>query len=485
MKNATLIVGLLASVGVLAGGGWQLGQSPTSEVLNGITYPNESYAFAVGINGSIVQFQAGDNGSLMTSGTSNDLYDVFANSGNAAIAAGEDVVLVWDGSSWTPIVENDDGTIYTGVWMTPENDAMFYESLGVFNFVCPYHPGADPQPWCRGYQNPVMTYCGQSGDIKMFTSDGDIHWVDNFLTDLTDDFMPIHEEPVPLNLTAIWAPEWVCLPGSIEPIDVFAIQNNNNFFRFYGSEWVNMNVNVPNDHVLTWIGGANPNEVTAVGYKPDGQGGNAGVVWHFDGSSWTEDQSLPNGTVGLTDIAYNTGLPNLIFTDGFELSTSPFAITSEPGLDILAMAEEGEFISSRYLFPQGGTDISVKKTLLTPEPIRQGDTITFELQILNLSTEDIPDVRITDGFIDIYMELANDGCGFTATRADSFWTYHMKTLTTLSAGELITCQMTFTVTGNPGFNLHNSVNAYSYSSHEINHRNNHSLVKSLIYPSTN
>lgn len=467
----------------MAGGSWTLNSTPANEVLNGISYPNESYAFAVGNNGAIVQFISGDNGTLMDSGTTNDMYDVFATDGNTAIAAGEDVVLVWDGINWTPIVENTNGTIYTGTWITPEEDAMFYESLGSpFNFVCPYVPGATQQPFCRAYQNPVMAFCGSSNDIKMITADGDIHWINNLLNDLADDFMPIHDEPVPLGLTAVWAPQWNCLLGGIEPLELFAIRNNNDFYRFDGSDWVDMNVNVPSDHVLTWIGGYNVSQMKAVGFKPDGKGGNEGVLWEYDGSSWTDQSaSLPNGTPGLTDIAFNSGLPNLIFSDGFESLTAQ-KNQMATGVDILAAAEAGSYLRINELFDVNPIDISVKIDLLTAEPIRIGDEVTFGLRILNLTPEDAANVGITNGYQDIYLKYVNDDCEFTGNRAESFWTYYLKNIPLLAAGEIITCEITYEVKDSTASEFIVTLNAYSSGASEINYRNNRDHKEKLIYP---
>lgn len=476
MKKNICLLGLLLSCVLFAGGTWQLGQTPANEVLNGISYPNESYAFAVGNNGTIVKFQSGDNGSLMTSGTTKDLYDIYATDGNTAIAAGEDTVLIWDGISWTSLFESDTGTPYTANWITPEKDVYFYESVGQpLSVVCSYFPGAAQQPLCRALQDPVMTYCGNSGDIKVFTRNGDIRWVDNNMGDLTDDSMPIHDDPGFLFLTAIWAAPWNCLPGSIEPLEAFAINNTNDFYRFDGSDWVNMNVNVPNDQVLTWIGGAPTTNVIAVGYKPDGNGGNQGVVWEYDGQNWTENTNLPLGTTGLTDIAFNTGLPDLIFADGFEGNVFAAANAMNKGVDILASAESGKYLRLTELFPQIATDVSVKKTLLTPLPIGNGDQITIRTQVTNLGSQDATDFRLVDGYYTFDLTLVNDGCGLTQINHQQGWKYRDKNISLLAAGDFFICDMVFEVAGS-GYTIYNFAGIMELAN-DINYHNDRSHLR--------
>jgi hypothetical protein len=479
MKKVVLIIGLLTSFVLLAGGTWQLGQTPSNEVFNGITYPNESNAFAVGNNGTIVKFTSPSDSSIMTSGTSKNLYDVYATDGNTAIAAGEDTVLLWDGSNWNSLFENSDGINYTGTWITPEEDAFYYESLGAqFNFVCPYIPSDPVQPFCRGFQSPVMTYCGNSGDINIFTRNGDIYWVDNYMGDLTDDFLPIHDDPGFLFLTAIWVAPWQCQPGSIEPLEAFAINNTNELYRFDGSDWINMNVNIPAGQVLNWIGGGPASDVIAVGYEPDGMGGNQAVVWRYDGQNWTEDANLPVGTPGLTDIAFNTGLANVIFADGFE----PIVQTNGPGqttgIDILAAAENGQYIYNNALFPAQAVDVRVKKTLLTPEPIVTGQQIVFQIEILNLSQVEATNLRFVDGYDGVYISHVSETCNTTEFNSLAGWHYRENNIPSLPAAGLINCQMTFNVTGSPGDRFYNYATITVLD--DINYRNNRSDVNDVI-----
>ncbi len=448
MKIKLSLTLLLCTIGMVWAGTsiWTLRSTPTSEVFNGITSPNNSFAIAVGENGTIVHFNDGDNGTLMPSGTTEELFDVYASSPQMAIATGEDVVLLWDGQSWSTLFTGDTNTFYTGTWIPPEEDVLFYQSLGQFNFICPYFPNEVNQPFCRGYQQPMITACGNSNDIKLLMSSGDIEHVDNFLSELTNN-APLHDEPIPLFLTAIWAPEWACIPGSIEPLELFAIRNGNQFWHFDGSEWSNMNVTVPGDQTLTWLSGTSTNSIIATGFKPNNMGGNDGVIWIYDGLNWTEDTDLPAGTPGLTDIIANIDRPDFIFASGFEsITLTQKMMGDQPSVDVLAAAEQGRFLYTPSLFPSSLSDLSMSKRLLTPEPIRQGQRITFQLVVQNNGPNTATDFRLLDGYRN-ELQLAVDNCGMTEFNALAGWRYRDVRIPTLAQGDVFFCTMEFDVVG--------------------------------------
>ena len=474
MKKLTITT-LILTLGIAwAGSIWNLRTTPTTETFNGISAPNGSFAIAVGENGAIVHFNSDDDGTLMTSGTTEELYDVFVASPNMAVAAGEDVVLLWDGNQWSPIHTDNTDTVYTGTWIPPEQDVVLYESLGQFNVICPYHPDAQQQPFCRAYSQPMLTACGQSNDIKMLMASGNIEHVNNFLADLSDN-QPLHVEAVPLFLTAIWVPPMACLPGSIEPLELFAIRNGNEFWQFDGGEWANMNVVVPFGQTLTWLSGTSPDNIVATGFKDNGMGGNEGVVWHYDGQNWTEDTNLPPGTPGLSDIVAHINRPDFIFASGFEPPTRS-RMPDESRVDILAAAENGRYLFTNQLFPPTPTDLSMDKRLLTPEPITQGQQITFELEAQNLGSETATNVRLTDAY-NPNLELVTDNCGMTQFNVYVGWRYRELNLPSMDPGAVLTCTMIFTVIGSPGDDIYN----YAQIDGEVDHNysNNRSDVKNV------
>ncbi|WP_395373673.1 hypothetical protein [Marinicella sp. W31] len=454
---------------------WTLNQTPTAEVFNGISAPNNNFAIAVGENGTIVHFKNGDNGTIVPSGTTKELFDVYAASENFAVASGEDVVLLWDGSTWSTIVDGgNNGTFYTGTWASPAEDVVWFQSLGQFNFLCPEIPGASEQPFCRAFSQPMLTACGVSNDVKFITAAGDVHNVNNLLGDLNG-FAPLHDEPIPLFLTGVWVPPDACLPGPLEPLSMYAVRNTNQIWRFDGAEWSNMNVLIPGDQTLSWIGGINDEKVLAVGFKPDGQGGNQGVVWVYDGQSWTEDTNLPANTPGLTDIAANVQPADFIFANGFDNTVTRGGFGSQGQVDILAVAESGKYISSNTLFPAANLDLRINKRLISPQPIRVGDRIEFRIVIQNVGDTAAIDFRFLDGYDGVTIQLVADNCGMQKFNVQSGWRYRDTRVASLAAGGVMVCTMEFDAIAEGEL--------YNYAAiaetDETNYDNNRSVVRNI------
>ena len=432
---------------------WTINQTPSSETFNGISAANNNFAIGVGKNGTIVHFNNRDTGTLVPSGTTNELFDVYAVSENLAVASGIDVVLLWDGNTWTKIIDSDFNDFYTGAWITPERDVVFFQSLGFFNFIFPHLPGVpqNQQPFGRAFSYPMLTACGNNNDNKFFTSDGDIHHLNNFLGEISGTAdEPLHDEAVPLNFTAIYVPETSCLPLGIAPINVYAIRNTNEFWKFDGDSWSNMNVIVPAGQTLSWLSGASASQIFAVGFKSDGNGGNTGVIWKYDGITWVEETNLPPGLLGLTDITASLGRVDAIFSSGFENNLNrvdPEIIR----VDILAAAEAGETIDLFDVLPISIIDLSVRKTLLTPEPIKVNDTITFQLEIKNIGNTAAVDVKFFDAYINNIQHLSNN-CGMTFhdMNSEENSTFRRVIIPLLGIGESMVCTMEFKVFGPAG-----------------------------------
>ncbi len=347
---------LLAATAVWAGSLWVLNTSASTETFNGITAPEIDFAIAVGENGAIVHFVDGDNtGVLVPSGTNSELFDVYATSRNMAVATGEDIVLLWDGVSWDPIVEIDppQNLVITGAWISPEEDVVWYGIPGAsFNQVCPFVPGGTDPLFCRLFGSPMLTACGKSGDAKLLLSSGDIWNLDNELVEANGTIAPLHDEPGNLFLTGIYVSKDACQSGPFAPLQIFAIQNGQTFMQFDGSSWSSMGVTVPAGQTLTWIRGTGPGNIIATGFEPDGMGGNQGVIWRYDGTSWTEETNLPPNTPGLTDVAANLVFNDDIFESGFESENrAQLKMSSGVRVNILAAAEMGLQLSNELLFP--------------------------------------------------------------------------------------------------------------------------------------
>jgi len=440
---------------------WTIVQSPITDTFNGISAANNYFAIGVGKNGKIVHFVNGDAGTEVPSGTTNELFDVYAASENLAVASGRNIVLLWDGMTWSKIAEpnpNIPELFYTGGWITPERDVVFFQSLGFFNFIFPHLPGVplDQQPFGRAFSKPMLTACGKSNDIKFFTSDGDIHHLNNNLGEISGTSEePLHNEELDLSFTAIYVPKTSCLPFGIKPINVYAIRNTDEFWKFDGETWSNMNVNVPANQTISWLSGISSSQIYAVGFKPDGNGGNSGVIWNYDGITWSEETNLPSGLLGLTDITASLGRIDAIFSSGFENQAN----RTEPDdikIDILAAAEAGTMIDLGEVLPKSIIDLSVQKDLITPEPIKVNDTITFKLEIKNIGNIAAVDVRFIDGYINNIQHLSND-CDMTFydTNADENSTFIRKTIPLLGIGEKLVCHVQFKVIGPAGQTITN------------------------------
>jgi len=461
---------------------WDLDQTPTSEVLNGISAPNNYFAIAVGENGAIVHFKNGDNGTLIPSGTTNELYDVYAASDQLAVAAGVEIVLLWNGTDWQQIASNMNSN-YTGLWITPEKDFLFYQDFGSpFSFICPYEIGAVQQGFCLGQFEAMLTMCGQSDDIKMVMDNGDIRHYKNSLAPFNGIDELLHDESKFLNLTGVFIPESACLPGPFKPLDIYAINNTKEFYHFDGNQWNNMGVIIPNDQTLTWLNGSRSNNIVATGFKPNGMLGNDGVIWTFDGSIWTEETNLPIGTPGLTDVAVNIGLIDEIFIDGFEVSN--MALTnSDIKVDILAAAENGHKISSDDIFETLFNDVTVDKKLITPEPIHSGDTIIFQIDISNSGPSNAIAVKFYDSY-EHSIELTQDNCNMQTSEVKDSFTRRTKNIPIVSVDEMITCTMEFKVIGNVGDMIINYANIRGMDSNsiDIDMANDESYSRAVIQP---
>ena len=452
---------------------WVLTPTPANDTFNGVSAPNSDFVIAVGENGTIVHFIAGDSGTVMPSGTTEELFDVYASSPHLAVATGAGKVLLWDGSNWSTLRTETNDVIFTGTWITPEEDAIFYGILGdQFSFVCPEIPG-DPDPlFCRTFGRPMLTACGNSNDIKLITTEGDIYHIDNYLGDVNGSD-PIHDEPLPLSLDGVWFPYDACVPGPIAPLEAFAIRNHviGELWHFDGSSWNNMNVNVPADQTFTWIGGISTRDVYAVGFKPDNMGGNSGVVWHYDGNSWTEDMTLPVGTPGLTDIAATISAPDFIFMNGFETNINRMANGQLPKIDILAIAEHGVRLNTPALFNANYTDVLVEKTRLTTGPFTTGDSITYQILLQNVGDTTATDIRFYDGF-NFSMEHVSNTCGLSQYSENAGWEYFEAQVANLAPNEVWICFMTLTISGQVGDEISNYVTIHGVN--DYNRANNHS-----------
>lgn len=383
---------------------WTLVDTPTMATLNGVAIADEHLVIAVGNDGAIVHFVDGDSGTLIDSGTTENLLDVFAVAADFAVAAGINVVLLWDGSSWQPLVEDTSGVAYSPVWASPERDRVIFGTLGQqFNFLCPHVIGAEQQPFCRTFGQEILTLCGEDGEITAVRHDGAIFRLNEQMQNIDTGFEPAHEPPSPLNLNAAWVMPGACGLGPFAQGGIFAIAGGNKVLLFDGEAWVDTGLVLPFDQQLLWLGGTGGNFVLAVGFEPLADGTFQGVVWIYDGNTWSQRMDLPAGTPGLTDIAVRLEPSDVLFANGFEAAAVSAAaarggVPDSVGAGIVASAEEGESLSSDELAPKETVDLSLEKTLdeqvLTTSDVR----LTFTLTVTNAGPDAATTVRLWDAY---------------------------------------------------------------------------------------
>ncbi|MGB8636482.1 MAG: hypothetical protein WCD66_01115 [Rhodanobacteraceae bacterium] len=431
-----------------AGHGWQSRPTVISSAITAVSAPSLDFAIGVGNGGAIVRFDHGNSGTLMNSGTSSDFFDVFAASSNLAVATGLDTVRLWDGVEWSEIKSSSYGAIYTGAWIAPEQDIVLYGVYDTtFGFVCPYVPGAAGQGFCRSLGGSMLTACGRSNDIKIINTDGEIYNVDNALGDLVGSG-PIHTPAFPLNLTAVYAPLSDCIPGPTAPQSMFAIRNFREFWSFDGQAWSNSGVSVPGDQTLTALAGTGTGLVIASGYRPDGNGGNEGVAWIFDGSTWTEDLGLPSGTPGLLDVSVNmAAVEEYIFSSSFDPAPGAASGSTIPGVEsrVQVVGELGRELISAVLQPARACDVATEVTLLTTPPISILQNVDYRLRAVNTSAHACADFTLSEDRDGSQLMEFSDTCAFdrVVTQGDRVSRY--RNIPGLAPGEAFTCNVSFVV----------------------------------------
>ena len=466
MRNQLILGLVMAGVGAAeAQSQWTATPTPASGTLVGISAPSAEFAIAVGDGGEIVHFVGNDAGALVDSGTTEDLFDVLALGPDFAVASGTNVVLLWDGQSWSPIVENMDTmnpAFYTPVWAPPERDRVLYQQLGGFNSVCPYLvDDPDANLFCRLSSRAVVTLCGTTADTKAVQTDGTIvRYSGGTLSNLDDPLdAPVFEQPLAeaLNLIGAHVPDHACIPGNFPPTEAFGLNQvvgTTEFWHFDGSGWSKVDEAGP-DETLTGIAGVGSARVFAVGRRPAATKGpvaNEGVAWAWDGATWMEEP-LPAGAPGLADVAVRSSFRSQVFADGFEAAIAkgglpPFL------LDIIAAAEGGTRFN-RPVIELPAADLQLVKTLAVPipplsdgNPVQVGDTITYALAVTNHGPAEVPMAVLNDVFFSDQLDFVDSNCPSSLTDQGTRMTLSTA-LTNLGAGQTVICRPRFEVLSIP------------------------------------
>jgi len=326
-----LILLLASSISFAVGPDWTLIQSPVSEDFNGISSsPRGQLRVAVGKGGKIVHFnKSAPTGAVMNSGTTNDLFDVYVLSPDFAVASGRDIILLWDGSAWSPIIT--DSGLYLPVWATPDQSTIIFnivdESGGFrpFHLRCAYDVAkAERSPFCQAGSLDIG-FCGSSDDIKIVKQSGDIDAIKSDLSPVNGLAGTIFEQPLDLNLTAVYIPATGCLPGPYPPWNIFAVDSFKDIYHYQPENyqvtggWNKTHTGVV-EKQLFWINGVELDWV-AVGAQPSAdmnEPNNDPYSLVFDGNSITENTSFAPEVRGMTDVTTEFHFEHRIFADGAE-----------------------------------------------------------------------------------------------------------------------------------------------------------------------
>lgn len=373
-----------------AGTGWTGTATSAGETFNGVLLGSDGFAVFVGDGGAIVHRTPDGTRTPVSSGVSADLFDVFVVDRTSAVAAGRGTVLAWDGTTWTTLIDEAQDPILTSVFVTPEQDFAFFDTLDSqfsLRTVIDLSTGEVP-PFGSAVSGFDIAWCGQSGDVKTIVRNGSIQNFDNRLMPppgTETNFGTLYDNSAsPLNLVAAWFPPGACLSGPVVPLDAFAIDDIGRFLRFDRTTgWTELPVDgfVPVAHTLTWLAGSGPDNVIAVGFEPALGVGNAAVAWRWSGTLWAEDTTLPPGAPGLADVAFRFTYEDTLFAGGFE--AAPAARNDPiPGAtaQVLAAGEAGNIFANDGACPGVNYQIGVIKQLLDEPPYEAGQEIRFEVE---------------------------------------------------------------------------------------------------------
>jgi len=310
---------------------WTFTQSPVNEHFNGIdSSPDGRLRIAVGNAGKIVHFnRASPSGTVMASGTTKDLFDVYVGGAGFAVASGRDNVLLWNGTNWSPII-TDDG-LYLPVWATPDQSTIMYNivdesgSSFPFHIRCSYDIAAgERSPFCQAGSLDI-NFCADGGDITVVQASGDIEAIQKDLSPTTGSVGMVFDQVNTLSLTSVFIPPTACNGGGLPPQEITAINNFKDVYHFGPdingvSEWTRVHTGT-NDKTIVWVDGTGINDWVAGGYQPSADVNdptNDSYALSYDGNAFTELTGFADGMRGITDLSYHFNYTDRIFADGGE-----------------------------------------------------------------------------------------------------------------------------------------------------------------------
>ncbi len=193
---------------------------------------------AVGNRGIIAHFTQSTGWQPKHSGTLRDLHGVHIVSPEFAVAAGEGIVMRWDGRHWDTLFEEETGRKYSRVWASADHQlVIFGGEIDGENWICPWKIGADRQPFCRQFKAPLAGVCGNNDDVHIVLANGDIYEVNSALMSKDANFEPASVSDVRLELLSAVHVGENCGGGFREPT-MIAIEKDMGLLVLYQGRWL-------------------------------------------------------------------------------------------------------------------------------------------------------------------------------------------------------------------------------------------------------
>jgi len=192
---------------------------------------------AVGNKGNIVHFVFGEPPTKMPSGTERNLLDVYVASPNLAVAVGDGIVIVWDGSSWSSVAGADSALSYDQTWVSPVPGLILFGGVATGGYrLCPWRQGANHQAFCRYFSAPLRTACGRDDEIILVFADGTIYRVNDALMGPYGSYEPAFRPHELLHLKSAWISNKTC--GTLNTLpNAIGVSTDGPLVHFDGMGW--------------------------------------------------------------------------------------------------------------------------------------------------------------------------------------------------------------------------------------------------------
>jgi len=243
------------------GSTWSQVSSGTSNDLTNVWASSPDDIFASGKSGTIVHYN-GSTWRTMNSGTSNDLNDVWGNSPADVYVVGvSGTILNCDGIEWSQMSSGTTENL-RGIWGDSAEDVF---AVGEAGTILHY----DDETWdlmSSGISNDLNDVWGDSEEDVFVVGDSGmvLHYDDNKWTQMSSGTSE--------DLNNVWG-------DSAD--NVFVVGDSGTMLHYDGNTWIQMSSVISENLNKVW--GKSANDIFIVG--------NSGILLHYDGSAWIQMSS--------------------------------------------------------------------------------------------------------------------------------------------------------------------------------------------------